>query len=217
MYKNIFFDLDGTLTDPGVGITNSVAYALKKLGIDVHSRESLYKFIGPPLRVSFEEFYGFDDNKSELGVKYYREYYTDKGIFENEVYPNIPDLLEALKNNGRTIILATSKPEIFAERILEHFNLSRYFDCICGSSLDKTRTTKSDVISYALKTADITSTESCIMIGDREHDIFGAKANNLRSVGVLYGYGSEDELRTAGADYIVSSVDKIKNFLLKEI
>ena len=217
MYKNVLFDLDGTLTDPGIGITNSVAYSLKKFGIDVECRENLYKFIGPPLSNSFKDVFVFNHEKAQLAVEYYREYFSDKGIFENVVYPNVVDLLKELKSSGKTVILATSKPELFAERILKHFNLSKYFNYICGSTLDGTRNSKADVIAYALKKALITSTNDCIMIGDREHDIIGAKANNIKSIGVLYGYGSQEELNSVGADYLVSTVSDIRKLLLKEI
>lgn len=217
MYQNILFDLDGTLTDPGTGITNSVAYSLQKFGINIECREELYKFIGPPLSVSFKEFYGFNDEKAKLAVKYYREYFSEKGLFENEVYPDTADLLSSLKNNGKTVILATSKPEVFAERILKHFDLLKYFDCICGSTLDESRNSKADVISYALEKAGIVSPSECIMIGDRKHDIIGAKSNCIKSIGVLYGYGSKEELACAGADRIVCTMNELENLLLKEI
>lgn len=217
MYNNILFDLDGTLTDPGIGITNSVAYALKKFGIQVENRESLYKFIGPPLIDSFREFYGFDEEKANIGVKFYREYFSDKGIFENTVYDGIESLLKALKAANKKIILATSKPEIFAERILKHFGLEIYFDTIAGSTLDTERNTKSAVISYALELSNISDMSDTVMIGDRKHDIIGAKANNLKSIGVLYGYGDFDELSKSHADYIVASVGELKEFLLKGV
>lgn len=216
MYKNILFDLDGTLTDPGLGITNSVAYSLSKLGIDVPNRESLYKFIGPPLIDSYMEFYGFNEEKADLGVKYYREYFSTKGIFENEVYPGIDNLLHSLKSVGKTLLLATSKPEVFAVRIMEHFDLIQYFDFVCGSTLDKSRNTKTDVIAYALKSADISLLDECIMIGDRKHDIIGAKYNKIKSIGVLYGYGTKDELIDSGADYITETVSSLRKLLLKE-
>lgn len=216
MYKNILFDLDGTLTDPGLGITNSVAYSLSKLEIDVPDRESLYKFIGPPLINSYMEFYGFNEEKADLGVKYYREYFSAKGIYENKVYPGIESLLRSLKSVEKSLILATSKPEVFAVRIMEHFNLIQYFDFVCGSTLDKSRNTKADVIAYALKSADISLRDECIMVGDREHDIIGAKRNKIKSIGVLYGYGTKDELINSGADHIADTVPDLQKLLLKE-
>ena len=139
MYDFILFDLDGTLTDPGVGITNSVAYALRKWGIEVEDRKELYTFIGPPLSASFAKYYGFSEEDSLKCVDYYREYFGDIGIFENEVYDGIHDLLTHLKETGKTLVLATSKPEQYAKRILEHFDLAKYFDYVSGASMDESR------------------------------------------------------------------------------
>lgn len=216
MYENILFDLDGTLTDPAEGITNSVAYALRKFGISVSDKRELYKFIGPPLVESFRDYYGFDEQKSILAVEYYREYFSDIGIFENSVYSGIEDMLSELKANSKCIILATSKPEIFAKRILNHFGLVKYFDVIAGSTLNTDRNTKSAVIEYALEKACVTDKSKVVMVGDRKHDIIGAKDNGLGSVGVLFGYGSIEELTVAGADYVIDTVEDLKNFLLKK-
>ena len=212
MYDVILFDLDGTLTDPGLGITNSVAYALERYGIEVENRESLYPFIGPPLADSFMKFYGFDSEKAMDAITVYREYFRDKGIFENEVYEGVRELLENIKASGRKTVLATSKPEEFAVRILEHFNLAKYFDVVAGASMDEKRNKKGDVIKYAMEKGAFRS-ENAVMIGDREHDIFGAKENGLDSIGVLYGYGSRQELENAGADYIAESVQDILRYL----
>ncbi len=208
MYSTVLFDLDGTLTDPGEGITNSVAYALGRYGIEVGDKKSLYSFIGPPLKDSFMKYYGFSSEKAMEAITVYREYFRDKGIFENEVYEGIPDLLGKIKASGRKIVLATSKPEEFAVRILEHFDLMKYFDVVAGASMDEKRNKKGDVIKYALQKGDLAE-DSCVMIGDREHDISGAKENALPSIGVLYGYGSREELEKAGADYIAEAVDDI--------
>lgn len=208
MYDTILFDLDGTLTDPGLGITNSVAYALKRYGIEVQDRKSLYSFIGPPLSDSFMKYYGFSEEKAMEAIGVYREYFRDKGLYENEVYEGIRELLEKIKDSGRKIVLATSKPEKFSVRILEHFDLMKYFDVVAGASMDEKRNKKGDVIRYAMEKGGFTA-EKAIMIGDREHDVFGAKENGLPSIGVLYGYGSEDELRSAGADYIAKAVEDI--------
>lgn len=201
-YKYLFFDLDGTLTDPGLGITNSVMYALRKFNIEVYDRSQLYKFIGPPLKDSFKMFYGFSDEQGELAVQYYREYFKTQGIYENEVYDGIPDLLMQLKEKGRSLIIATSKPQPFAVDILRHFELYEYFDFVAGATFDETRNKKTDVIHYALENFNISENSSAIMIGDREHDIIGAKENGLDSLGVLFGYGSYDELKKAGATFI---------------
>lgn len=209
MYRTVLFDLDGTLTDPGEGITNSVAYSLKKFGIDVADKKELYKFIGPPLVDSFMNYYGFSEEKAELAVKYYREYFRDTGIFENRVYDGIPELLAEIKESGRKIVLATSKPEEFAKRILVHFELDKYFDVAAGATMDTSRSKKSDVIKYALELCGNPDKTQTVMIGDRKHDIIGAKQNGLDSIGVLYGYGDFDELHAAGADYIAESVADI--------
>lgn len=202
VFKYLLFDLDGTLTDPGLGITNSIMYALQKFGIKVEDRTSLYKFIGPPLRDSFEAFYGFSREDSELAVQYYRENYKEKGLYENEVYDGIEELLIQLKERDKSLLVATSKPEPFAIRILQHFNLYNYFDFVAGATMDEARNKKADVIQYAMESFNIEKS-SAIMIGDREHDIIGAKENNLDSIGVLYGYGSHDELKNAGAMFLV--------------
>lgn len=212
-YDYLLFDLDGTLTDPGEGITNSVAYALRKQGIEVTDKKELYCFIGPPLSESFSRFYGFSMEESLKCVEYYREYYRDKGIFENLLYEGIPELLADLKAQGKIILLATSKPELFAKQILDHFDLTRYFDHICGASMDESRNKKAAVIEYALETAKIKDRTRAVMIGDREQDINGAGLNGLDSIGVLFGYGDRPELEWAGATYIAESVEDIKKFI----
>lgn len=212
MYKTVLFDLDGTLTDPGLGITNSVAYALKKYGIEVSDREKLYSFIGPPLKDSFKKYYGFSDEKAMEAIMYYREYFSDKGIFENEVYDGIKELLRRVKESGRKIVLATSKPEEFALRILEHFELTEFFDVVAGASMDEKRNKKGDVIKYALEKGCLTP-EDAVMIGDREHDVLGAQENGIDTIGVLYGYGSRDELKKAGAMHIAETVNDIFDLL----
>lgn len=209
MYDTVLFDLDGTLTDPGLGITNSVMYALAKYGIEVKDRRELYRFIGPPLIESFESFYGFSHGQAVESVGFYREYYREKGIYENKVYEGIPALLARIKAAGKRILLATSKPEEFAVEILRHFGLFEYFDIAAGAAMDETRTAKADVIAYALEKAGITERGGCIMVGDRKHDILGAKAQGMASMGVLFGYGSRQELEEAGADLIAENVKDI--------
>lgn len=209
MYDVILFDLDGTLTDSGLGITNSVAYSLKKYGIEVSDRTELYKFIGPPLKESFEKYYGFSSEEAGRAVEYYREYYTDKGIFENAVYKGIEELLQEIQRSGKTAIVATSKPEVFAKRILEHFGLAKYFNDIVGANMDETRTKKDEVISHVLQSCDIPDQTKVLMIGDREHDILGAKKAGIDSLGVLFGFGDYEELENAGADYIVETTEDI--------
>ena len=212
MKQYLLFDLDGTLTDPMVGITSSVQYALEKFGIHVRYLKELIPFIGPPLAESFQKFYGFSKEDAEKAIQYYREYYAPKGIFENEVYEGIPEMLAHLTEAGFTLLVATSKPTVFARKVLKHFGMEDYFSFVGGSELDGSRTKKAEVISYILKTCGIEAKEA-IMIGDRRHDIEGGKACGLESVGVLYGYGTEQELTEAGADHIIRTVAELEDYL----
>ena len=213
MYHYILFDLDGTLTDPAEGITNSVMYALKQYGIEENDRTKLYSFIGPPLVDSFMEKYGFSEEKAREATAYFREYFREKGIFENVPYEGMTECLAALKQRGRTLILATSKPEVFAKMILERFGFAPYFDYVFGASMDETRTRKDEVIAYALSGAGIEDPSDCVMVGDRKHDVLGAKSNGMDAVGVLFGYGSREELTEAGACYIAETVEDILRFV----
>ena len=197
MYQTILFDLDGTLTDSAPGVIHSVQYALNKYGI-TEAYENLQCFIGPPLIQSFQKFYGFGHEQAEEAVVYYREYYSAGGIFENEVYPGIKELLQDLKRAGKTLAVATSKPEFFAKQVLDHFELTGYFDFIGGALMDETRTTKVEVLAYTLSEMKADPTAS-VMVGDREHDALAAKDLGLDCIGVLYGYGSREELEVAGA------------------
>ncbi len=210
-YTTMLFDLDGTLTNPGLGITNSVAYALKKYGIDVKDRTELYKFIGPPLLNSFQDYYGFSEEQAAQAVEYYREYYQKTGIYENYVYEGIPELLKELKAVGITLLVATSKPEPFARLIMEHYHLADYFTYIAGATMDnKTRVKKADVIRYAMQNCEAEDKKKLVMVGDRKHDILGAKEVGIDSVGVLFGYGDREELEQAGATYIAETVEAIR-------
>ena len=209
MYKYILFDLDGTLTDPGLGITNAVMYALKKFDIEATDRSELYKFIGPPLLESFQKYYGMSEEESQMALQYYREYFKPYGLYENTVYEGIENVLTTLKSQGRKLVLATSKPEPFAVEILRHFGLDKYFDFIAGATMDEKRVRKADVIAYALESCKITELSEVVMIGDREHDVFGAKEVGVKSIGVLYGYGDLEELESAEADYIAKTPEDI--------
>ena len=215
LYKNIFLDLDGTLTDSGEGIMNSVAYSLKKFGIEETDRARLRTFIGPPLFASYMREYGFDHEKALLAVEYYREYFAPKGLYENSVYEGIPELLGDLKNAGARLYLATSKPEPYATEIVSHFGLAGYLDGLFGSTMTEERTKKEDVIAYALELTGIDK-KDVVMIGDRNHDILGAKANGVASVGVLFGYGDRKELSDAGADHIADTVEHLRQILFME-
>lgn len=213
MYQTVFFDLDGTLTDSGFGITNSVAYALKKWNIEETDRTVLNKFVGPPLEESFRKYYGFSPEQSQKSLSYYREYYTDKGIYENSVYEGILELLQALKKSGRKVVLATSKPEEFTMRVLKHFALDSYFDFVAGATMDGSRVEKADVIRHAIVQGAVSNLEEAVMVGDRENDILGARENGLSSIGVLYGYGSREELEKAGAGQIAETVEDLRRIL----
>ena len=214
MYKYILLDLDGTLTDPAIGITNGVMYALEKFGIKVADRKQLYCFIGPPLIDAFMNYFGLSKEEAKQAVEYYREFYRVTGIYENRVYDGVFETLKALKTNGKTLILATSKPEPFAEIILKHFDLRQYFDFVVGATFDGTINYKNDVIRVALRRAKIENIEETIMVGDRHHDIDGAKQNNLKSIGVLYGFGDRAELEKACADYIAETPKDLLKILI---
>ncbi len=212
-YPFIFFDLDGTLTDPALGITNSIMYALKRFGIKVADRRELYSFIGPPLKEQFEIVYGFTSEQAEIALKEYRVYFSDKGLFENTVYEGVPALLQALTAAGCKLVLATSKPAVFADRILEHFDLKKYFTFLSGSELGGARVEKADVIRFALEKLQITDLSQVIMVGDRCFDVEGAKACGIETVGVLYGYGNTEELKNAKA--VANTVAELQTILLK--
>lgn len=208
MYKYIFLDLDGTLTDPYLGITNSVKYALKKFNIDKDNSE-LKCFIGPPLRDSFRDYYNMNSEEAELAVKYYREYFSTVGLFENDIYPFTINVLDELKSLGVKIVLATSKPEKFSIEILKHFNIYHYFDFCSCATMDKSRDNKSDIIKYALETLNINNTDEVLMVGDRHHDIIGAHNSNIKCCYVLYGYGSKSEGLNNNAEYIIDNLDEL--------
>lgn len=213
-YQYVLFDLDGTLTDPKEGITKSVAYALRHFEIEVEDLDSLCKFIGPPLKDSFMKYYGMNEENAEIAVEKYREYFAPCGLFQNKVYEGVENLLKTLRESGKTMILATSKPTVYARQILEHFHLDVYFSDLAGSELDGRRVKKGDVIAYALEMAGIKDTSTAVMVGDREHDIIGAKENGLDSIGVLYGYGCLEEFEKNGADDIVETVEELGKALL---
>lgn len=212
----ILFDLDGTLTDPAIGITKSVDHALGFFGIRTEDLRELCKFIGPPLKDSFMKYYRFDEAKAAMAVEKYREYFRVTGIYENELIEGIDDLLRRLSENGKQLILATSKPKVFADIILEHFGLMKYFSIVCGSELDGTRVSKDEVIAYALEKAGITDLSSAVMAGDREHDVIGARKAGIDCIGVLFGYGSREELQQAGAAVLAGTVKELEAILIEQ-
>jgi phosphoglycolate phosphatase len=199
----IYFDLDGTLTDPKPGITRSIQYALNRLDRAAPAEDELTWCIGPPLRASLKKLLGTDD-LADRALLLYRERFADIGIFENEIYPGIEVALSAFAEKGRRLFVATSKPGIYAERIIDHFKLRTYFERVFGSELDGTRSDKTDLLGYALQTMRIDPAQA-MMIGDRSHDMLGARNNGMTAVGVLYGYGSEAELLAAGAHHVCAT------------
>jgi len=212
MIKNILFDLDGTLTDPKTGITTCVAYAAEKAGFGKHDPDEFISFIGPPLKNQFMNHFNTDDATGDRLLRFYRERFSVVGLFENEPYEGIAELLDKLNHLGFRLYVATSKPEIYSVRILEKFDLKKYFCKVYGSLLDGTHVEKEQLISHLLKQEKLNSDE-CIMIGDRKYDIIGAKENGIASVGVLYGYGCEKEFVDSGAEYIISDVDELGKLL----
>lgn len=218
MFQYILFDLDGTLTDPKIGITSSVQYALRDFGIEEPDLDRLEPFIGPPLRDSFMEFYGFDEAQAQRAVEKYRERFEVTGIFENEIYPGIAQMLETLKNSGKKLGIASSKPTVLVERILAHFSIRQYFDHVVGSEMDGTRSKKEEVVAEALRrmVPEGSAGRAVAMVGDRKFDIEGARAFGLTGIGVSFGYAAPGELEEAGADYIADSVDMLAALLLGE-
>ncbi len=212
-YTTLLFDLDGTITNPEEGITTAVAYALDFFGNSYESKKALRPFIGPPLREQFMLYCGVDRDKGEEYVAKYREYYAVKGLYQNEVYKGIPQMLEKLKKQGKKIVLATSKPEMFAKIILDHFNLSQYFDFVAGALMSNSRTNKSEVIQYALESIGNPDKDSVLMVGDRLHDVEGAATFGIKTVGVTFGFGSKKELQEAGAYKTVDTVDELYSLL----
>jgi phosphoglycolate phosphatase len=202
-YDIILFDLDGTLTDSAEGIINSVIYALERKGVPCADKQELRRFVGPPLQESFRKYCGFSEDQAKDAVRIFREYFTEKGIYENAVYEGVPEMLSALQKAGLTLAVATSKPEKFAEQILERFDLAKYFTVISGASMDGT--SKPEVIRQTLQRLEAKPSSSILMVGDREHDVLGAKEVGISSLGVLYGYGSKDELCIAKADCIAKT------------
>lgn len=213
-YRFILFDLDGTLTDPKVGITKSVQYALHKMNIVEQDLEKLTCFIGPPLQVSFKEYYGFDEEQTKSAIDYYRERFKEQGIFENELYEGILPLVQLLNEQQYRLVVATSKPTVFAEQILKHFELESYFDLIVGSNLDGTRSSKADIIRFILDYYKGYGNKDFVMIGDRKHDIIGANDTHIDSIAVSYGYGSMEELTESNPTQTAESVEQLKELLV---
>jgi phosphoglycolate phosphatase len=211
-YRYLLFDLDGTLIDPREGITNSIKYALGKFSIIEKDDDKLKLFIGPPLAQSFAEHYNFSPAESKIAVRFYREYFANKGVYENKLYTDIEFLLRRLNHRKKTCILATSKPEVFAVTILKHLDIQRHFKYIAGSDLDGTRSEKQDLIRHLIEKYQL-KRAGTLMIGDRKHDIIGARKNKIDSIGVLYGYGSREELEKERPQYLCETVMEIAEII----
>ncbi|MBO7090719.1 MAG: HAD hydrolase-like protein, partial [Victivallales bacterium] len=209
----IFFDLDGTLTDPAEGITNSVMYALRHFGIEVTDRKELYPFIGPPLSDSYAKYYGFTAEQSEKGVNLFREYFREKGIFENMPYPGMPELLEKLHQLGCKLVVTSSKPQLFVERILDHFDMAKYFHAVCGATMDEKTSRKPIIIRNALDICPEAGANNTIVVGDHALDVIGAHENGLPACAVLYGYGADEEIATAKPEYTAHTVADVRSCL----
>ena len=212
-YENILFDLDGTVTESAPGIFHSIRYAMDRMGFRLPDDLDMNVFIGPPLNVSFRKVLGFSEAEADWALSLYREYYGDRGLFECRVYPGVSELLAKLCAEGRTVALATAKPEIFSRRILAHFGLTGRFSFIGGASLDASRRHKDTVISYTLANLPGAVSQNTVMIGDRDQDVLGARKNRIGCIGVLYGYGSADELTQAGALAIARNCDELYQLL----
>ncbi|MCR4792251.1 MAG: HAD family hydrolase [Lachnospiraceae bacterium] len=212
-YEHILFDLDGTLTDSGPGIMNGFEYAMRKMGMDVPDRSSLRRFVGPPLGVSWEETLGFPPEEAQKGIAFYKEYYAEKGVYENEVYSGVRELLSELRSHGKKLYVATTKAEPMVEVVMDHFGLRDFFSGIAASN-NVDRINKIDVIKYILEECGVTDTEKAVMVGDRHYDITGAQHFGLDSIGVLYGYGNREEMEKAGATYIADTVGDIAKIIL---
>ena len=210
-YQYLLFDLDGTVMDSGEGITKSVQYALSKMGIQEPDLSRLRPFVGPPLLYSFETFCGMDEARAREAITWYRERYNDKGIFECSPYEGIRELLSDLQKKGRNLIVASSKPEVLVKRILEKFDLEKYFSEVVGATLDEKLSTKSEVIGEVFRRCCMTEEmkRKTVMIGDRRYDIEGAQEMKIDSIGVYYGFAEPGELEKAGADYIVRTVREL--------
>jgi len=214
-YSFCIFDFDGTLTDPRVGLTKSYQYALAAFGIH-EELDSLERCIGPPIRDNFRLFYGFSDSDTELAVAKFREYFTQAGLYENMLYPGILDLLQVLRDNGRTLAIATNKTTVYTQLTLDHFDFGGFFDFVSGDEMDGSLTKhgKREIIRIALDALDPGRCLQAVMIGDRKHDITGAVENGIDSIGVTYGYGARSELEGAGASWVLDSLDEIRDVIL---
>ncbi len=212
-FDTLLFDLDGTLTDSTDGIVRCLEYALERMGFDIP--EDKNKFLGPPLYRSFAEFCGMNEEQVNEAVRIFRERYSTVGLFENRVYEGVPEMLKRLRDGGKRIMVATSKPEVYAVRIFDRFGLSQFFEIVGGANINGTRNDKDEVIEYVLEKAGISDRSSVLMIGDRRQDVIGAHKTGLKCMGILWGFGSIEELTEAGADFIAETPEKAADMLLQ--
>lgn len=213
-YQYILMDLDGTLSDPGTGITEAVAYALQHFHITIEDKTILYPFIGPPLKESFMKYYHLSELQTQEAITLYRKYYSEKGLYQNALYKGTELLLQQLKTHNKTLMLATSKPTVYAEEILSHFHIRHFFSFIGGSQMNGTRTHKEEVIRFVLEQNHLWPSEEVIMVGDREYDVTGAQKAGIECIGVLYGYGSKEELQKAGAISLAETPEELCRILI---
>lgn len=216
MYQHVFFDLDGTITEPKAGILGGVVHALEKFGIKEENPALLCEYIGPPLRMSFSKFHGLNDEQAEQAVEYYREYYREKGIYQNKIMPGMESAFQKLRSAGCKLYVATSKPEFFAKQILENLHLLPYFEIVAGSSFDKSRDSKEAVIAWLLEQiqTDALRMSDIVMVGDRKYDVIGAKQFGIDQIGVLFGYGSREEFEACECMYIVQTAEEMTQKIL---
>lgn len=212
-YQHILFDLDGTLSNPQDGIINSIVYSLDKMKFYEYTKETLLKFIGPPLKYSFSTYFSFTKAETELAIKYYREFFDEKGLYQNEIFPDIPILLDELKRSDKKLFIATSKPTVYAKKIIDRFGLSDLFVDIVGGELDGGGSDKTEVIKHILDTFNIGDRSDCIMVGDTKFDVIGANENHIDAVAVTYGFGQREELEHVKPKYIVNTIEELSIIL----
>ena len=210
----ILMDLDGTLTNSKEGITKCLQYALDYFGVTVNDLSTLEKYIGPPLEQTFREGFGFGKEQAEVAIEKYRERFVPIGMYENKLYAGMEEALQRLKESGKVLIVATSKPEKFAVTILKHFGIDGYFDDICGANPETNRNKKEEVIRYALEKHELTDLSDVLMVGDRKYGVEGARECGVSCMGVLYGFGNREELEEAGAEYIAETVEDMVQILI---
>tara|TARA_Y100000589_G_scaffold216828_1_gene204550 strand:- start:1774 stop:2436 length:663 start_codon:yes stop_codon:yes gene_type:complete len=209
----VLFDLDGTITDSSEGIVKSIVYALQKMGKEERDFERLRAYVGPSLKETFQKNYFPDEGDCKKAIAFYRDYYAEKGIYENKLYPGIIEVLSEIKNKGGVVALATAKPTYFAKIILKHFRIECYFDYVVGSHLRGTRTNKDEIIFEVLDQLGLPKSNDVYMIGDREYDVMGGKKHQLKTIGVSYGYGTNGELLRANPDFVVHTPSEIPECL----